>query len=100
MDAQIAFRQEDFSDSESTTVGRIALGYNLNDFVKLRGSFSTAFRTPNILQMNQPYVTRTGTREDAVQKYSCIKIMEMLFQNLHLQVWWLHKVKYSSLQTW
>ena len=73
LDAQIALRQEDFSDSESTTVGRIAIGYNLNDYVKLRGSFSTAFRTPNILQMNQPYVTRTGTRDDAVQKYRIYK---------------------------
>ena len=73
MDAQIALRQEDFSDSESTTVGRIAIGYNLNDYVKFRGSFSTAFRTPNILQMNQPYVTRTGTRDDAVQKYRIYK---------------------------
>ena len=69
LDAQIAFRQEDFSDTESTTVGRIALGYNVNDYVKLRGSFSTAFRSPNILQVNQPYVTRTGTRTDAVQQY-------------------------------
>ena len=73
LDAQIAFRQEDFSDSESTSVGRIALGYNLNDYVKFRGSFSTAFRTPNILQMNQPYVTRTGTRTDAVQLYRIYK---------------------------
>ena len=69
LDAQIAVRQEDFSDTESTAVGRIALGYNVNDYVKLRGSFSTAFRSPNILQVNQPFVTRTGTRTDAVQQY-------------------------------
>ena len=37
--------------------------------VSLRASFSTAFRPPNLIQVNQPYVTRTGTREDAVQKY-------------------------------
>ena len=73
MDAQIAVRNEDFSDKESTTVGRLALGYTVNDFVKLRASVSTAFRSPNILQINQPYVTRTGTRTDAVQEYRIYK---------------------------
>ena len=73
MDAQVAVRNEDFSDTESTTVGRIALGYTVNDFVKLRASVSTAFRSPNILQINQPYVTRTGTRTDAVQEYRIYK---------------------------
>ena len=73
MDAQVAFRNEDFSDTESTTVGRLALGYTVNDMVKLRASFSTAFRSPNILQINQPYVTRTGTRNDAVQEYRIYK---------------------------
>ena len=73
MDAQIAVRNEDFSDTEATTVGRIALGYVVNDLVKLRASFSTAFRSPNILQINQPFVTRTGTRNDAVQEYRIYK---------------------------
>ena len=73
IDAQVAVRNEDFSDTESTTVGRIALGYNVNNFLKLRASFSTAFRSPNILQLNQPYVTRTGTRTDAVQEYRIYK---------------------------
>ncbi len=73
MDAQVAFRNEDFSDTESTTVGRLALGYTVNDMVKLRASVSTAFRSPNILQINQPYVTRTGTRTDAVQEYRIYK---------------------------
>ena len=73
MDAQVAFRNEDFSDTESTTVGRLALGYTVNDMIKLRASFSTAFRSPNILQINQPYVTRTGTRNDAVQEYRIYK---------------------------
>ena len=72
-DAQIAVRTEDFSDTPSTSVGRIALGYVVNDIVKMRASFSTAFRSPNILQINQPYVTRTGTRNDAVQEYRIYK---------------------------
>ena len=73
LDAQIAARVEDFSDTESTSVGRIALGYTVNDIIKMRASFSTAFRSPNILQINQPYVTRTGTRTDAVQEYRIYK---------------------------
>ncbi|MFL2723989.1 MAG: TonB-dependent receptor domain-containing protein, partial [Gammaproteobacteria bacterium] len=67
--AQVAARHEDFSDSDSATVGRLALGYTVNEILSLRASFSTAFRPPNLIQVNQPYVTRTGTREDAVQKY-------------------------------
>ena len=73
IDAQIAIRNEDFSDTESTTVSRIAIGYNVNNYVKLRASFSSAFRSPNILQKNQPYVTRTGTRADAVQMFRIYK---------------------------
>ncbi len=73
LDAQIAARTEDFSDTESTSVGRLALGYVVNDYLKMRASFSTAFRSPNILQINQPYVTRTGTRTDAVQEYRIYK---------------------------
>ena len=73
LDAQIAARTEDFSDTESTSVGRLALGYVVNDYLKMRASFSTAFRSPNILQINQPYVTRTGTRVDAVQEYRIYK---------------------------
>ena len=59
LDAQIAVRNEDFSDTESTTVSRLAAGYTFNDIVKVRASVSTAFRSPNILQINQPFVTRT-----------------------------------------
>ena len=73
LDAQFAVRTEDFSDTESSSVGRIALGYVFNDIIKLRASVSTAFRSPNILQLNQPYVTRTGTRTDAVQEYRIYK---------------------------
>ena len=50
-------------------VSRLAAGYTFNDIVKVRASVSTAFRSPNILQINQPFVTRTGTRTDAVQEY-------------------------------
>ena len=65
----MAARTEDFSDSDSATVGRLALGYQVNEMISLRASYSTAFRPPNLIQINQPFVTRTGTREDAVQKY-------------------------------
>ena len=38
LDAQIAVRKEDFSDTESTTVSRLAAGYTFNDIVKVRAS--------------------------------------------------------------
>jgi len=46
LNAQIASRVESFSDSKSAAVYKIALGYDLNDSIKLRGSTSTAFRAP------------------------------------------------------
>ena len=71
--AQLAARHEEFSDSDSATVGRLALGYDYSDSVRIRGSYSTAFRPPNLIQVNQPYVTRSGTREDALHKYVIYK---------------------------
>lgn len=70
IDAQLAVRRESFSDSESTTVGKLAFGYSVNEWLKLRASMSTSFRTPNIIQVNQLEVARTGTRTDAVMQYA------------------------------
>lgn len=44
LNAQIASRTESFSDSISATVGKLALGYDATDWLKLRASTSTAFR--------------------------------------------------------
>ncbi|NDD49223.1 MAG: TonB-dependent receptor [Alphaproteobacteria bacterium] len=69
LNAQIASRVESFSDSKSAAVYKIALGYDLNDSIKLRGSTSTAFRAPNLVQVNQKEVARTGTRDDMLMEY-------------------------------
>ena len=69
INAQLAIRHEDFSDSKSATVGKLALGYEVNNSLFLRASASTAFRAPNLVQVNQLRVARTGTRIDSVMRY-------------------------------
>ena len=69
INAQLALRHEDFSDSKSATVGKFALGYEINNSIFFRASASTAFRAPNLVQVNQLRVARTGTRIDSVMQY-------------------------------
>ena len=64
INAQLAVRYEDFSDFGDTTVGKLAIGWELADWMTLRSSFSTAFRAPNIIQVNEKTVVRSGTRYD------------------------------------
>ena len=64
VNAQFALRHEDFSDVDSSTVGKFAVGWDATDWLMLRGSFSTAFRAPNIIQINEKIVVRTGNRDD------------------------------------
>ncbi len=69
VESQIALRHEDPDDTDSSTVGKLALGWNISENVSLRGSFSTSFRVPNLIQKNQLYVTRYGNVDDAVGEY-------------------------------
>ena len=64
IDMQIAVRNEDFSDFGDATVGKIAAGWQAASWVSLRGSVSTAFRAPNVIQVNEKTVVRSGTRYD------------------------------------
>ena len=64
INAQLAVRNEDFSDFGDTTVGKLAVGWEVAPWMTLRGSFSTAFRAPNIIQINEKIVARSGTRYD------------------------------------
>ena len=61
---QLAVRNEDFSDYGSSTVGKLALGWQVAPWVDFRASVSTAFRAPNIVQVNEKTVVRSGTRYD------------------------------------
>lgn len=67
--AQLAVRHEDISDAGTATVGKLAVGYNVAEGLLLRGSTQTAFRAPNLVQVNQLEVARAGTRVDAVYQY-------------------------------
>ncbi|MEL0244080.1 MAG: TonB-dependent receptor, partial [Gammaproteobacteria bacterium] len=69
IESQIALRHEDPDDTESSTVGKFALGWDVSENLSLRGSFSTSFRVPNLIQKNQLYVTRYGGVDDAVGEY-------------------------------
>ena len=69
INAQVALRHEAFSDSDSATVGKLAFGYDVNDWLKLRASTSTAFRAPNLVQVNQKEVARTGAVNDWLMQY-------------------------------
>ncbi len=61
---QGAVRYENFSDYGNSTVGKLALGWEIASWMDFRASVSTAFRAPNIIQMNEKTVVRSGTRYD------------------------------------
>jgi len=64
IDMQLAARHEDFSDFGNATVGKLALGWQVTPWMDFRASASTAFRAPNIIQVNEKTVVRSGTRYD------------------------------------
>lgn len=68
LDIQLAVRYEDFSDVGSTTVPKIAFGWTPFEWLMLRGSFSEAFRAPNLVTVNESLVVRNNTRDD----WTCI----------------------------
>ncbi len=69
LDMQLALRFEDFSDVGSTTVGKLAVGYRPHSMVLLRGSWSDAFRAPNLITINETIVSRINSRTDYVCEY-------------------------------
>ena len=73
MDMQIALRNEDFSDYGDSTVGKVALGWQMAPWLSFRASASTAFRAPNIIQVNEKTVVRSGTQTD----YAAFRVNEL-----------------------
>ncbi|UAA39251.1 TonB-dependent receptor [Paraneptunicella aestuarii] len=53
-----ALRFEDYSDFGSTTNGKLALHYHVNDMVSIRSAVSTGFRAPSLAQA---YYSTTAT---------------------------------------
>lgn len=70
LDVQVALRYEDFSDVESATVGKLAFGYRPFESLLLRGSWSQAFRAPNLVTVNEEIVARNVGTTDYVCQYA------------------------------
>ncbi|GAB3019422.1 TonB-dependent receptor domain-containing protein [Bowmanella dokdonensis] len=70
LDVQLALRYEDFSDVGDTTVGKVAFGWRPFEPVLVRGSWSEAFRAPNLVTINEDIVARNQTRTDYVCLYA------------------------------
>ncbi|MFK7957879.1 MAG: TonB-dependent receptor [Lysobacterales bacterium] len=64
LDLQLALRYEDFSDVGDTNVAKVALGWRPLDQLLVRGSWSEAFRAPNLVTINEEIVARQNTRTD------------------------------------
>jgi outer membrane receptor protein involved in Fe transport len=69
LDVQVAARFEDFDDVGNTTVGKLAFGWRPIEQVLFRGSWSEAFRAPNLITINEAFVARANTRNDWVCFY-------------------------------
>ncbi len=69
LDVQLALRYEDFDDIGSTTVGKAAFGWRPVDQLLFRGSWSEAFRAPNLITINEQFVARSNTLDDWVCFY-------------------------------
>jgi outer membrane receptor protein involved in Fe transport len=69
LDMQLAMRYEDLSDVGDTTVGKVAFGWRPFDRFLVRGSWSEAFRAPNLITVNEGLVVRTNTVTDEACAY-------------------------------
>ena len=67
VEAQAAIRYERFSDVDDALVGKLAAGWQINDVVAARASWSESFRVPNLVTVNEDIVARQNTRTD----YAC-----------------------------
>lgn len=70
LDMQLAVRYEDLSDTGSTTVPKIALGWQVFEPLLLRASWSQGFRAPNLVTINEEIVARQNTRTDWACTYA------------------------------
>jgi len=70
LDLQLAARYEHASDYGSYTVPKIAFGWRIFEPLLIRGSWSKAFRAPNLITVNESLVVRTNTIENQVCSYA------------------------------
>lgn len=64
LDMQLAVRYEDLSDTGTSTVPKVALGWRVVEPLLLRASWSQGFRAPNLVTINEEIVARQNTRTD------------------------------------
>lgn len=64
LDAQLAVRYEDFDDVGSITRPKLALSWQVNDWLMFRSAYSEGFRAPNLIQLNSPATSITTSVED------------------------------------
>jgi outer membrane receptor protein involved in Fe transport len=69
LDVQLAGRYEHASDYGSYTVPKVAFGWRLFEPLLIRGSWSKAFRAPNLVTVNEALVVRTNTITNQVCSY-------------------------------
>jgi len=69
LDVQLAARYEGFSDIGNTVVGGTVVGWRPVDVLLVRGSWSQAFRAPNLITINEQFVARSNTLNDWVCFY-------------------------------
>ena len=69
-DVQAAVRYEDLSDVGDTTVGKLAFGWRPIEQLLFRGSWSEAFRAPNLVTVNEGLVVRLNSRTNYVCRYA------------------------------
>ena len=73
LDAQLALRYEDLSDVGDTTVGKVALGWRPFAPLLVRGSWSEAFRAPNLVTINEEIVARSNA---GITDFACLYAAE------------------------
>ena len=70
VDAQVAVRYEDSDDYGDATVGKFAIGWQPLDMVKLRYSASETFRAPAMILVNEGFLGRSTSTNDALLEFA------------------------------
>jgi len=69
LDMQFAARYEHASDYGSYTVPKVAFGWRIFEPLLIRGSWSKAFRAPNLITVNEDLVVRTNSITNQTCRY-------------------------------
>ena len=70
IDVQLAVRYEDSDDYGDATVGKFAIGWQPIDIIKLRYSASETFRAPAMILVNEGFLGRSSTQNDALLEFA------------------------------